>query len=113
VPSSSGAQLPVASATSVAVEGGDPDADTVLAGYLDELQRSVVAYLAADGDAEASGLADRARARCLTLGRDVRVELPGGRILEGRATAIDASGRLVIDDDEAVAAGDVTHARLA
>jgi BirA family biotin operon repressor/biotin-[acetyl-CoA-carboxylase] ligase len=105
-------QLPVPTATSVAVEGGDPDPDTVLSGYLDALQRLIVAYLAHGGDAEASGLAARARERCVTLGRAVRVELPDGRLLEGTATALDADGRLVVDG-EPVAAGDVTHARLA
>jgi BirA family transcriptional regulator, biotin operon repressor / biotin---[acetyl-CoA-carboxylase] ligase len=105
-------QLPVATATSIAVEGGDADPDTILSGYLDRLQQLVIEYLAQGGDAEASGLADRARDLCTTLGREVRVVLPGGRILEGTATALDAAGRLVVDG-EAIAAGDVTHARLA
>jgi BirA family biotin operon repressor/biotin-[acetyl-CoA-carboxylase] ligase len=105
-------QLPVPTATSIAVEGGDPDPDTALAGYLDRLQRHVTAFLAHNGDAEASGLAGRARELCTTLGREVRVELPDGRVLEGVASALDADGRLVVDG-VAVAAGDVTHARLA
>lgn len=105
-------QLPVSTATSVAVEGGDPDPDTALAGYLAHLQRLIEAYLAHGGDAEASGLAARARQLCVTLGREVRVELPDGRVLEGVATQLDADGRLVVDG-ESVAAGDVTHARLA
>lgn len=110
------AQLPVSSATSVAIEGGAFEPDTFLAGYLERLQRSVIGYLAAGGDAEASGLAQLARDLCVTLGRDVLVELPGGRVLEGRATTLDADGRLVVRDAEGVerpvAAGDVTHARL-
>jgi BirA family biotin operon repressor/biotin-[acetyl-CoA-carboxylase] ligase len=104
-------QLPVPTATSVAVEGGDPDPDTALAGYLGHLRRLIDGYLADGGDAEASGLAARARELCVTLGREVRVELPDGRILEGVATGLDAAGRLVVDG-ESVAAGDVTHARL-
>ena len=55
-------------------------------------------------------------ARCITLGRAVRVELPDGAELEGTATALDADGRLVVrladGRDETVAAGDVTHARM-
>ena len=105
-------QLPVATATSVAVVGGDPDPDTVMAGYLDCLQRLVVEYLAEGGDAEASGLADRARALCVTLGREVRVDLPDGTVIEGVATGLDADGRLIVND-LAIAAGDVTHARIA
>lgn len=104
-------QLPVSTATSIAVEGGDPDPDTVLSGYLGGLQQLIVEYLAHDGDAEASGLADRARGLCVTLGREVRVELPGGRLVEGTASDLDADGRLVVDG-QAIAAGDVTHARL-
>ncbi|CAN5555131.1 biotin--[acetyl-CoA-carboxylase] ligase [soil metagenome] len=111
------AQLPVPSATSVAIEGGMPEPDTVLAGYLEGLQRQVIGFLAADGDAEVSGLAALARDLCVTLGRQVLVELPGGRVLEGTATTLDADGRLIVRDAEgtehAVAAGDVTHARHA
>jgi BirA family biotin operon repressor/biotin-[acetyl-CoA-carboxylase] ligase len=109
-------QLPVASATSLAIEGGDPDPDTVLAGYLGHLRNLVEAYLDADGDAAASGLAARATALCVTLGRDVRVDLPAGTAIEGRATALDADGRLVVatgSGEVAIAAGDVTHARIA
>lgn len=104
-------QLPVTTATSVAVDGGDPDPDTALAGYLGNLQRLIDGYLEHGGDAEASGLAGRARELCVTLGREVRVELPDGRVLEGTATALDGDGRLVVNG-ESVAAGDVTHARL-
>lgn len=109
-------QLPVPSATSVAIEGGDPDPDTVLAGYLDRLQRHVTNYLAADGDAEVSGLAALATELCVSLGHDVLVELPGGGVIEGTAIALDADGRLVVRSadgaEQAIAAGDVTHARL-
>jgi BirA family biotin operon repressor/biotin-[acetyl-CoA-carboxylase] ligase len=109
-------QLPVATATSVAVEGGSTDPDTVLAGYLEWLRGLVAAYVSAGGDAERSGLAARARERCETLGREVRVDLPGGRVIEGTAVALDADARLVVRSPDgarhAVAAGDVTHARL-
>ncbi|MEO7374767.1 MAG: biotin--[acetyl-CoA-carboxylase] ligase, partial [Terrimesophilobacter sp.] len=55
-------------------------------------------------------------AACSTLGQQVRVELPGGRVLEGQAVDLDASGRLRIKTTTdapltAVAAGDVTHVR--
>jgi BirA family biotin operon repressor/biotin-[acetyl-CoA-carboxylase] ligase len=112
-------QLPVETATSLAIEGAAPAAivpDTVLAGYLSRLRELVDGYLAAGGDAEASGLAGQARAQCITLGRAVQVELPDGARLEGTATALDADGRLVVrladGRDQTVAAGDVTHARM-
>ena len=110
-------QLPVPSATSLAIEGTPADPDTVLSGYLEHLQRLVGAYLAADGDAEASGLAASARDLCVTLGREVLVELPDGRVIEGTATALDADGRLVVEGTDGAQhrgdAGDVTHARHA
>jgi BirA family biotin operon repressor/biotin-[acetyl-CoA-carboxylase] ligase len=105
-------QLPVLSATSLAIEGLHPDADTVLAGYLTRLRGLVEPYLRSGGDAVASGLLARAGELCLTLGREVRVDLPDGRVIEGLATALDADGRLRVGD-ESIAAGDVTHARLA
>jgi len=112
-------QLPVETATSLAIEGAEPEQatpDTVLAGYLSRLRALVDGYLAAEGDAEASGLAGQARSHCITLGRGVRVELPDGTVIAGTAVALDADGRLVVrradGSDETVAAGDVTHARM-
>jgi BirA family biotin operon repressor/biotin-[acetyl-CoA-carboxylase] ligase len=112
-------QLPIDTATSLAIEGAEADSidsDTILAGYLERLRELVDAYLAADGDAEASGLAGLARSRCITLGRAVQVELPDGSRIDGTATSLDADGRLIVrradGSDETVAAGDVTHARM-
>jgi len=55
------------------------------------------------------------RDRLLTLGRRVRVELPGGVRLVGRATDIDTRGRLEVTDDAGVTrsldVGDVVHVR--
>jgi BirA family biotin operon repressor/biotin-[acetyl-CoA-carboxylase] ligase len=57
------------------------------------------------------------RALCATLGRVVRAELPGGRVLSGIARDIDAGGRLLIATDNGapptpISAGDVVHVRL-
>jgi BirA family biotin operon repressor/biotin-[acetyl-CoA-carboxylase] ligase len=52
---------------------------------------------------------------CGTLGRQVRVELPGGQVLSGEAVDVDPDGRLVVRSsasEVAVAAGDVVHVRL-
>lgn len=54
------------------------------------------------------------RARSLTIGSEVRALLPGGREVTGRATDIDAAGRLCIDtgqDAVTIAAGDIVHLR--
>jgi BirA family transcriptional regulator, biotin operon repressor / biotin---[acetyl-CoA-carboxylase] ligase len=69
----------------------------------------------ADGDAEMSGLLAAYRRGCSTIGRDVRVLLPGGGELQGRATSVDRDGQLVVrtadDRDRHVSAGDVLHVR--
>jgi BirA family biotin operon repressor/biotin-[acetyl-CoA-carboxylase] ligase len=49
------------------------------------------------------------RDRCSTIGRRVRVELPGST-LEGVAEGVDSDGRLVVDG-RPVLAGDVVHLR--
>jgi BirA family transcriptional regulator, biotin operon repressor / biotin---[acetyl-CoA-carboxylase] ligase len=49
-----------------------------------------------------------------TVGREVRVELPGGALVSGMAVEIDLDGRLLVDTGTgiyAVAAGDVIHVR--
>jgi BirA family biotin operon repressor/biotin-[acetyl-CoA-carboxylase] ligase len=62
------------------------------------------------------------RELCRTVGREVRVEQPGGQVLSGRAVDVDSDGRLVVLVPSpppgraarvAVAAGDVVHVRLA
>jgi BirA family biotin operon repressor/biotin-[acetyl-CoA-carboxylase] ligase len=54
------------------------------------------------------------RAALVTIGQRVRVERPGG-LLEGRATDVEADGRLVVIDDCAIThridTGDVIHLR--
>lgn len=114
------AELPVPTATSLALAGvterGDELVDRVLAGYLIALRDLIERYVAFGADPEASGVHRVVTEWCRTLGRRVRVMLPGGRDLFGLATGIDATGCLVVrsdTDDEiiAVAAGDVTHLR--
>ncbi len=70
------------------------------------------AWLAAlDGlDAPGDVLA-RYRRLCSTLGRQVRVEMPGGAT-EGVAEDVDEAGRLVVDG-RPMSAGDVVHLRPA
>ncbi|MEU4639015.1 biotin--[acetyl-CoA-carboxylase] ligase [Micromonospora sp. NPDC023814] len=66
------------------------------------------------GDAVASGLRDAYLAACATIGRQVRVLLPGGDEVTGTATGVDADGRLLVTTPtgvRALAAGDVLHLR--
>ena len=113
-------QLPVPTATSLLLEGADaadPDAltDRVLSRYLHELTGLVTGLGNGNGDADLSGLRAAVVERCTTIGREVRVELPGGEQRHGTAVGIDEFGRLEVRDDAgrvtAVAAGDIIHLR--
>jgi BirA family biotin operon repressor/biotin-[acetyl-CoA-carboxylase] ligase len=59
---------------------------------------------------------DHYRGRSATLGRDVRVELPGDRVVEGRVLDFDDHGRLLLQTSDGLctlSAGDVVHVRAA
>jgi BirA family biotin operon repressor/biotin-[acetyl-CoA-carboxylase] ligase len=107
--------LPVDTATSLLLEGvQDADPDAALAAFLTELTTLYRDFLTGGGDPASTGIAGEISEGCDTLGRSVRVELPGQESLLGTATSIDDDGRLVIESNgrfTAVAAGDVTHLR--
>lgn len=109
-------ELPTPTSTSLTLHGAPEDGivDAALAAYLGELLHLSTAFADAGFDAEL-GLRAEVTAACSTLGREVRVQLPGGDDLYGTATGIDGLGRLVVttarDGVHAVAAGDVTHLR--
>jgi BirA family transcriptional regulator, biotin operon repressor / biotin---[acetyl-CoA-carboxylase] ligase len=103
-------------ATSLLVEGAAGiTREAVLSAVLREVERLYLAFAAA-ADAHRSGLLAEYRGLCGTLGRIVRVELPGGRVLAGTASDIDATGRLLVSEAgspvQPVSAGDVIHVRL-
>lgn len=112
-------QLPVDTATSLAIECRQTyTVDDVLARYLRELRTLYERFTAAGGDARASGIHSGVSAACETLGRRVRIQLPGDTELVGTARGIDAGGRLNVQPDgvgelRSVSAGDVTHLRPA
>jgi BirA family biotin operon repressor/biotin-[acetyl-CoA-carboxylase] ligase len=99
-------ELPDERATSLALEGArTTDRNTLLKAILRSLARAYASWLA-----EPEALKPAYRAACVSLGRQVRVELPGGETYEGLATDIDDAGRLVVAE-RAFAAGDVIHLR--
>ena len=103
-------------ATSLRLEGSASlDRARLLAGILAGLERRYRAWCQVLGDTERSGLRAEYTGLCATLGRRIRVELPGGRLLDGLAAGIDADGRLLVsvppDADLPVAAGDIVHLR--
>jgi BirA family biotin operon repressor/biotin-[acetyl-CoA-carboxylase] ligase len=108
--------LPVPTATSLAAEGGPTDPDLLLSAYLERLLALVGAFEAAGGDPEASGLRAAVLAVSDTVGRRVRVHLPGDDPAVGEAVDIDDEGRIVVDRGPiggtvACATGDVEHLR--
>jgi BirA family biotin operon repressor/biotin-[acetyl-CoA-carboxylase] ligase len=110
------ADLPLATATSLELHGaGDADRTALLAGLLLQIERWYLRWRGAGGDADASGLrADYLRLSA-TVGSTVRVELPAGRSLAGRAIGIDETGQLLVTSAAGavmtVSAGDVIHVR--
>jgi len=102
-------------ATSLHAEGAEVARDVLLVAVLRDLERRYVAFRE-DPDPARSGLLAEYRALSGTLGREVRVDLPGGSILAGVAEDIDADGRLLVREADAtsptpVSAGDVIHLR--
>lgn len=104
-------ELPVQTATSLAIASGStPDRTGLLVALLARLAEEYAAWNAGGGVA----LRTAYTAACVTVGRDVRVDLPSGEVLRGRATGVDAGGRLTVDGPggaTAVGAGDVVHVR--
>lgn len=108
-------ELPRADATSLALACGQPvDRLPLLLAILRALERSYAAWRASGGAADA--VLPAYRRLCATLGRRVRVELPGGAMLVGEAVDVDGAGRLVVATDgerHVLSAGDVVHLRPA
>jgi BirA family biotin operon repressor/biotin-[acetyl-CoA-carboxylase] ligase len=97
--------------TSLALSGArTTDRETVLKATLRALARTYATWRS-----DPLALAPSYRSVCSTLGRTVRVELPGGATTEGTAQAVDDDGRLEVRDEEGqvsrFAAGDVIHLR--
>jgi BirA family biotin operon repressor/biotin-[acetyl-CoA-carboxylase] ligase len=108
-------ELPVPEATSLAVASGGvaPDRTELLVAVLQTFWEAYTAW-EQGGDQASRLLAESYAAACATVGRDVRVDLPSGDVLTGRATGVDPTGRLLVEHDgrrTAVSAGDVVHVR--
>ncbi len=115
------AQLPVPTATSIAIESGraeDPVelADRVLSELLAALAGLVARFEIARGDIDRAGIRDELERACGTIGELISVEQPDGSTFTGRALGIGADGSLLVatsgsGDPAAILAGDVTHLR--
>lgn len=99
--------LPVDTATSLHIAGYDVRCEDLIVAVLRALAQIQQEWDSADED-------DAYRAACVTVGQQVRVELPGDQSVTGPALDIDEMGRLVIDTPDGPvphAVGDVIHIR--
>lgn len=116
-------ELPTGTSTSLRIAGGRTlDRNILLQEYVSEFVQSYRRFVAASGIAQRQvgglpSLAQEVSSMLLTLGQEVRAELPDGSFVHGRASGIDAHGALLITDTVgnsiAVSAADVVHLRRA
>lgn len=107
-------QLPVETATSLRVEGCSISREELLAAVVSRLRTQLDDAFGRTAIGTEEFCSDMAEATT-TIGRDVRVELPGRSPFTARAVGLDRHGGLVIDGPDGtqtVTAGDVVHARL-
>jgi BirA family biotin operon repressor/biotin-[acetyl-CoA-carboxylase] ligase len=113
-------RLPIPAATSLAIEGATGvDRADLLASIVASLRRWWSRFELSNGDAARAGILDRYRVECLTIGRRVRVLMPGREDSVGIARDVDSDGHLLLavdplaglpaDTPVAISAGDVIH----
>lgn len=104
-------------ATSLAAQGAEVDRGEFAVELLTSLADVDDQWRRYGGDVVSSGLFDRYRRWCLTLGQQVKIDLGSQRFLRGTATEIDHQGRLLVHGADGavtpVSAGDVVHVRPA
>jgi len=109
------AELAGPAATSVALEGGVADRESLAKETFRALGRRLAGW--ADANGAPSAVLPAYREICDTIGRDVVVELPEGDSMPGLAQAVDDTGRLVVrradGETEALSVGDVVHVTAA
>ncbi len=101
-------QLPVPTATSLAIAGAEVDAGAVAAAVLDALGEWYLRWLGG------LDLREEYADRCSSVGRSVRVQLSATGSVVGEATGVDPNGCLLVRVDGRIrsfAAGDVAHLR--
>jgi len=107
-------ELPVPTATSWALAGGQPRLpDGLRAAWLTSYLEQLSVLLHDLGQDPEKSRSTYLRV-CSTIGRNVSIELPGGAVEHGMATDVDARGALVLTNDghwSVHHAGDVVHLR--
>jgi len=115
--------LEAVAVTAEAVAGVHIDLGRLLHAYLTRLEERCLCLPEGGGDLPEGGgdlaarrpaMVDEYRRRCVTVGRAVRIELPGGRVLSGEAVDVNGDGSLQVMTGAGirrVTAGDVVHVR--
>jgi BirA family biotin operon repressor/biotin-[acetyl-CoA-carboxylase] ligase len=99
-------ELPVPSATSLAIEGfSNLDRNIILATIINHFEINLEMW-----EHDKSFLAEY-RGASVTIGSDVEVTLPGGEVIQSKAVDISDSGALMLEDGREVTVGDVVHLR--
>jgi BirA family biotin operon repressor/biotin-[acetyl-CoA-carboxylase] ligase len=92
-----------------------PEREPLFIAILAAFERWYQAWRRVGGDPERCGLRAGYTQLSGTIGRRIRVELPGGQLLSGLAVGVDPDGRLLVRSSSGtvvpVAAGDVVHLR--
>ena len=100
------AELPVENATSLALEEfAELDRNVILAAIINHFEVNLEMW-----ENDQSFLAQY-RYASVTLGRDVKVTLPGGEVIKSRAIDISNAGGLMLEDGNEITVGDVVHLR--
>ena len=99
-------QLPVSTATSLLLEGSAHlNRNEICAKALLALEENLKRFDAGEDFVELYTQLSS------TIGKQVRVELPGGRVIESMAQGIDPTGALILADGSHISVGDVIHLR--
>jgi BirA family biotin operon repressor/biotin-[acetyl-CoA-carboxylase] ligase len=107
-------ELPVDSATSLALLGGCTDREILVKEVLRALHRRYAAWRDTGGDA--STVIPAYRERCETIGQVIDLHLPGGEMVRGNVVGVDDDGLLLLrseatGEQRAWLVGDVTKVR--
>lgn len=99
-------ELPVLSATSLALEGFTTlNRNQLITMILNSLEKDFIDW---DGG---SSFCNQYLAHSSTIGSNVQIELPGGMNLQSKAVSIDELGQLHLEDGRCISVGDVIHLR--
>jgi BirA family biotin operon repressor/biotin-[acetyl-CoA-carboxylase] ligase len=99
-------EIPVPTATSLAIEGSSElDRNLILGAILNHFEVNLQIW-----ELGKSFIAEY-REASVTIGADVEVTLPGGKVIKSKATGVSDAGELLLESGEAVTVGDVVHLR--